>query len=140
MFKTYLIGDLARLVGVDAKTIRFYEESGVLPEPARLPNGYRAYHEDDAARLRFVRGARAMGFTLADIREIMAFRDRGEAPCRYVIDLLGEKMTEIDRRIEELQALRAELESLNAAAAQLPTDDIDMKNCVCELIQEQSPA
>lgn len=138
MTQELLIGELASQVGVDAKTIRFYEESDVLPPPHRLPNGYRVYGEDDLSRLRFVRGARGLDLALEDIKEVLAFRDRGEAPCRYIVELLHEKIAEVDRRITELKKLRGELQSLNEAANQLPDDDIDMKACVCHLIRDQA--
>ncbi len=134
MSKTMLIGELAKEVGVNAKTIRFYEDEGILPPAKRLPNGYRYYDEEDVARLRFVRGARTLGFTLEDIKEVLAFRDRGEAPCRYVVELFHEKIAEIEQRIQELQRLREELESLSRAADELPTDDVEMKVCVCHLV------
>ena len=135
MSQTLLIGELAQQVGVDTKTIRFYEESGVLPLPRRLPNGYRVYDEDDVSRLRFVRGARSLDLALDDISEVLDFRDRGEAPCRYVVGLLHEKLAEVDARIDELKRLRLELQALSAAADELPADDIEMKACVCHLIR-----
>jgi len=135
MNQELLIGDLAAQVGVEPKTIRFYEESGVLPAPRRLPNGYRVYDDDDVSRLRFVRGARSLDLALDDIREVLDFRDRGEAPCRYVVGLLHDKISEVDARIADLERLRAELQALDAAADELPADDIEMKACVCHLIR-----
>ncbi len=138
MTQEFLIGELARAVGVDAKTVRFYEESGVLPPPSRLPNGYRVYGEKDLSRLRFVRGARSLDIALEDIKEVLAFRDRGEAPCRHVVELLHKKIEEVERRIVELKRLRGELQSLCEAANELPADDIEMKNCVCHLVENQT--
>jgi len=138
MTQELLIGDLARAVGVDAKTVRFYEETGVLPPARRLPNGYRVYGENDLSRLRFVRGARSLDIALEDIKEVLAFRDSGEAPCRYVVELLHKKIEEVERRIVELQRLRGELQSLCNAANELPADDIEMKNCVCHLVKDQT--
>lgn len=132
------IGELARLTGVNAKTIRFYEEAGILPPARRLPNGYRVYDEEDLDRLRFVRGARSLDLALDDIKEVLAFRDRGEAPCRYVVDLLQAKMEEVDARIAELERLRGELRRLSKAAQRLPQDDIEMKSCVCHLVQNKA--
>ena len=86
-----LIGELARRVGVSAKTIRYHEDTGVLPPAERLPKGYRVYGAEDQARLRFVRGARSLGLTLEDIAKVLAFRDRAEAPCRYLVNLLQAK-------------------------------------------------
>ncbi len=130
-----LIGELARRAETSAKTIRYYEDIGVLPPALRLPNGYRVYGAEDEARLRFVRGARSLGLALEDITEILAFRDRNEAPCRYVVDLLQAKIQEIDARIAKLERLRDDLRDLNRAAECLPQDDIEMKKCVCHLVQ-----
>ena len=105
MSEQLLIGELARRAGVSAKTVRYYEEMGLLPPAERLPNSYRVYRPEDVDRLRFVRGARSLGLTLDDIGEVLAFRDRGEAPCRYVVNLLHAKIEDVDARITELQRL-----------------------------------
>jgi DNA-binding transcriptional MerR regulator len=133
-----LIGDLARRVGVSAKTIRYYEDTGILPPAERLPNGYRIYNPEDVDRLRFVRGARSLGLTLDDISEVLAFRDRGEAPCRYVVELLHAEIEEVDARIADLERLRKSLRDLSEAAKRLPQDDIEMKHCVCHLVQDRA--
>jgi DNA-binding transcriptional MerR regulator len=135
MSEQLLIGELARRGGVRAKTVRYYEDLGILPPAERLPNGYRVYRPEDVDRLRFVRGARSLGLTLDDIGEVLAFRDRGEAPCRYVVDLLHAKIEEVGARIIELQRLQESLQDLSKAAQRLPQDDIEMKHCVCHLVQ-----
>jgi DNA-binding transcriptional MerR regulator len=135
--KNLQIGQLAQAAGTSAKTIRFYEEAGLLPPAYRAENGYRVYGEEDAQRLRFIRQARRLDFTLDDLKEVLALRDRGEAPCRYVMQLLQKKSTEIEERIRQLQELQQELHGLAQQAAQLPDDDIEMKACVCHLIENQ---
>lgn len=132
------IRDLARATGLPRKTIRYYEAIGVLPAPARAVNGYRVYAPADIARLRFVASARSLGFSLRDITEILAFRDRGEAPCRYVLDLLERKAAEVERHIADLQALREDLVLLRRQAEGLPTDDVEGRSCVCHLIERNS--
>lgn len=127
------IGELAQISGVPAKTIRFYEEIGLLPPALRAENGYRLYNMEDIGRLRFIRNARSLGFTLDDLKEVLALRDRGEAPCRYVARLLEQKAVEIEERIRQLQELQQGLQQLVSQAANLP-DDIEMKRCVCHLI------
>jgi len=132
------IRDLAQATGLSRKTIRYYESIGVLPAPARADNGYRVYAPSDVARLRFVASARSLGFTLRDIAEILAFRDRGEAPCRYVLDLLERKTAEVERHIADLQTLRGDLVLLRRQAEGLPTDDVEGKSCVCHLLERES--
>ena len=130
------IKTLAEKTGLSDSTIRYYESIGLLPEPERLPNGYRRYDEADVSRLQFVGGARTLDFSLDDIAEILALRDRREAPCRVVLTLLQEKEEEITRRIASLKRLKRELQKLYALGKTFPTDDVDGKACVCHLIQE----
>ncbi len=129
------IKELAARSGLSPRTIRYYEQVGVLPPPRRLPNGYRDYDESDLDRVRFVIGARRLGFSLDDIAEILAMRDRREAPCGVVLDLLQRKAEEIAGRIRELQRLEAELHQLYELGRTFPTDDVEGKNCVCHLVQ-----
>ena len=82
------IHELEALTGVADKTIRYYEQAGVLPPARRKPNGYREYDTKDVERLKFGAGARQLDFSLDDIAEILALRDRREAPCRIVLELL----------------------------------------------------
>jgi DNA-binding transcriptional MerR regulator len=127
------IGELADLVGVDPPTIRFYEAEGVLPPPARRASGYRDYGPADVERLRFVKRARTLGLALDDIREILALRDRGDAPCRHVRTVIAREAADIRRRIEELQLLEAELRRLAVVAEQLG-DTNPAEPCVCHII------
>jgi DNA-binding transcriptional MerR regulator len=128
----------AQQTNLPPKTIRYYEEIGLLPAPQRLDNGYRDYKETDVACARFVAGARRLDFSLDDIQEILDLRDRREAPCRVVLNLLDEKADEIGRRIAELQRMEAELRQLRELGETFPTDDVDGKNCVCHLVSEQT--
>jgi len=131
------IQELSQASGVPTKTIRFYEESGVLPSPARKPNGYRDYDQKDIERLRLVAGARRLDLSLDDIREILALRDQREAPCRTLLDRIQQKADEVAERIIVLQRLEAELRDLYALGLTFPTDDVDGKNCVCHLVSEK---
>ncbi|MGE0029049.1 MAG: heavy metal-responsive transcriptional regulator, partial [Thermoleophilia bacterium] len=117
------IGELARRADLTPRAIRHYERIGVLPRPARTPGGYRDYGEDVLSRLAFVRSARAVGLTLGEIREVIAFRDRGESPCAHVLALLERRRSELSRRILEMQALRAELDDLAVRARTLDPAD-----------------
>ena len=129
------IGELAGAVGVDTPTIRFYESVGLLPEPARLPSGYRDYDQSDVERLRFVRQARSLDLPLDDIAQILALRERGEAPCAFVRGVIAREAAAINQRIEELERLRAELRRLQQRADDLQ-DDWPTGECVCHLIDD----
>src|ERR671921_1003704 len=103
------IGQLAAQTGYSVRTIRFYEQSGLLPTPPRTPAGYRSYDQDAVTRLRFVRSAQALGLSLAEIAEVLRVRDHHGPPCSYVAELIETHIRALDARIEELAALRDEL-------------------------------
>lgn len=124
------IGELGDRLGVNPKTVRYYESIGLLPEPERTPSGYRVYDESDVERIRFIKTSQRLGITLDEIKEILALRERGEAPCGYVRRILAKEVADIDRRIAELQRLREELVTLEAVAEELPATDAR----VCALI------
>lgn len=132
------IGELAARSGVPVKTIRYYEEIGVLAEPARTPSGYRRYDDDAIEHLAFVRAAQAVGLTLGEIRQIVALRERGQTPCSHVVDLVEQRATEIDQRIAELQRLRGELQRLTERAAHLDPTDCDPQR-ICHVITPRQP-
>ena len=103
------IGELAAAAGTTTKTLRFYEESGLLPQTERAANGYRDYGPEALSRLDFIRRGRGAGLTLAQIREVIDIRDAGEAPCHHVYELLTARVFDIERQIADLDALRADL-------------------------------
>lgn len=117
------IGEVADRVGVNPKTIRYYEEIGLLPDPERLPSGYREYSDHDVDRLSFVRTAQRLGLSLSEISEILAFRERAERPCEYVLGVLDRQVADLDRRMAEMAQLRQELIALKAKADGLPCDE-----------------
>jgi MerR family copper efflux transcriptional regulator len=110
------IGDLALRAGTTTKTLRFYEQAGLLPAPQRTPAGYRDYDEAVLDRLRFVRAAQATGLTLAQIRDVIAARELTGAPCEHVSALLDAHAAELDRRITELERLREDVNRLRERA------------------------
>ena len=127
------IGEVARQVGVATSAIRFYEESGLLPEPDRTPSGYREYKPSVVDRLAFIRAGQAMGLTLAQLRDVLGIRDRGEAPCAHVAELIDRRIGEIDQRIRDLRRLRKDLTALAETAT-----DFDPAHCppesVCRIL------
>jgi DNA-binding transcriptional MerR regulator len=132
------IKTFARQTNLSPKTIRYYEEIGLLPPARRLKNGYRDYDEIDVARVRFVSGARYLDFSLDEIQEILELRDQRKAACRVVLNLLEEKANEISQRIAELQRMETELRELHRLGQTFPMDDVDGKNCVCHLVSENA--
>lgn len=124
------IGELAALTGVSTKTIRYYEDIGVLPQPARSANDYRDYAQDAVDRLRFIRDAQATGLTLTEIGWILDVRGRGESSCAHVIELLEAHLQDLDRHIDALQRTRGDLADLMEQARNLdPSDCTDPNRC-----------
>lgn len=111
------IGDLAREARVPAKTIRYYEEIGLLPLAARGANGYRTYGPRDVERLTFLRRARAFGFSLDDCRELLGLLNNPGRKSADVKALTEEHIKELDAQLKELRALRKHLAELTHACA-----------------------
>ncbi|WP_243663582.1 MerR family transcriptional regulator [Rhodothermus marinus] len=110
-------GELARRVGVRPSTIRYYEQQGLLPAPARTARGYRIYTEDDVVRLRFIRRAQALGFSLRTIRELLQLEASGEQAAEVARAQALRHLQEVRRRLRDLQRLEAVLARLVAACA-----------------------
>jgi DNA-binding transcriptional MerR regulator len=128
------ISELARRSGVPAKTIRYYEQIGLLPAPDRADNNYRHYVPATVERLRFIVSTRSLGFGLADIRALLAARDAGEAPCERVLEALEAQLATLDRRITDLLALRDNLQHLRAEGERRPRGQSASGQCVCALV------
>jgi DNA-binding transcriptional MerR regulator len=103
------IGALARQCGINPKTIRFYEQIGVLPPPQRTSAGYRLYGPKDRERLLFIAKAKQVGLTLAEIGHILALRESGTEPGDYVRALIDRKLADVDGTVQRLSALRLAL-------------------------------
>lgn len=104
-----LSGELARICGVSADTIRHYERVGVLPAATRSANGYRRFPREAIERVQLIRKALAIGFSLDELARILRQRDSGSPPCRKVRAMAGEKLEDLDRRIAEMIGMRDDL-------------------------------
>ena len=105
-------GQLAHLAGLSPDSLRHYERVGVLPRPQRTPAGYRLYPPGALERVRMIRRALSVGFALAELARIFRVRERGEVPCRHVRALGEKKLADVEQRLRELTALRAQLRSI----------------------------
>ncbi|HZJ47653.1 MAG TPA: heavy metal-responsive transcriptional regulator [Acidimicrobiia bacterium] len=124
------IGELGRQTDVSAKTIRYYEEIGLLPEPERAQNGYREYRDDVVMRLQFIRDAQSTGLTLTEIGSILDLRSDGEGTCQHVIGLLERHLDDLDRHIASLHKTRDHLVTLTKRAKALnPEECTDPNRC-----------
>lgn len=103
-------GELAKAAGVSRDALRYYERHHLLPPAQRAQNGYRCYPPQSLARVRLIRAALGIGFTVDELADIFSARDRGMAPCRQVHALAMEKAQALRVRIEEMTALHRALE------------------------------
>ena len=106
------IGELARATGTNVETVRYYERIGVLSPPPRSPGGFRLYGTEDVARLAFVRGARELGVSLEAVRELVGLADDPDRPCDEVDEIARVHLADVEQKIAQLAALRAELKRL----------------------------
>lgn len=110
--RTFRSGELARAVGISTDALRHYEKLGVLPKVPRTSSGYRTYPPDSFERVKTVRHALRLGFTLHELAEILRIRDHGGVPCRRVLSMLQEKLETLQERIAELQQTQKFMESM----------------------------
>jgi Cu(I)-responsive transcriptional regulator len=106
------IGDLGKATGTKVETIRYYERIGLLPKPARTAGNYRVYGEDALGWLSFIRRARDLGFTIEQVRELMALSHQGERSCAAVDAIARTHLNEVKRKLGDLRALERELTAL----------------------------
>ena len=106
------IGVLAHEAGVGIQAIRFYEREGLIDAPPRTRSGYRIYNDDVVSRLRFIRRAQELGFTLKEIRELIALEDAGQADCNEVYATATAKVAAVQAKIDDLTRMKEELAAL----------------------------
>ena len=121
---TLTIGQVAAAAAVNIQTIRYYERRGLFTAPRRTPSGYRQYAQEAVTRLRFIKHAQELGFSLKEIQELLALRVRHGAACDTVERKTRQKIELVDRKIRDLERIRDSLEQLAAAcASRRPTDE-----------------
>ncbi len=113
--RTLTIGELAGTVGVNVQTVRYYERRGLLPKPKRRASGYREYIASDVARLEFIRRAQALGFTLAEIEQLLALRVDPRTTPEDVHRAVEEKIDAVEAKIEDLTRISGALREMAAS-------------------------
>lgn len=103
------IGEVSKRSGIGIEALRFYEKSGLLDRPGRTYSGYRLYDEGVLERLAFVKQAQLLGFTLDEIKEIIAHKQEGISPCAEVKEIVRMRLSELDERIKQMHRYRKEL-------------------------------
>lgn len=135
---TVYIGALARQAGVPAKTIRYYEDVGLLPKPGRTAAGYRLYAPETADRLLFIKKAQSLGLKLEEIKEILDLADRGHCPCGHVQDLLRKRLKELQQKIADLLLIERRVKG--AIKRGCPSNFKPRGSAICPAIQRQPAA
>ncbi len=121
--KKFTVGKLAKEAGVNVETVRYYERTGVLPKPERKASGYRLYSEEDVKRIRFIKHAQQLGFTLKEIQELLELRIDAGISCEEVRQQAEEKILNVEQKIANLQRIRQVLTQLVAACQSRKTTD-----------------
>jgi DNA-binding transcriptional MerR regulator len=127
------IGDIAKQTNVSVGTLRYYETLKLLYPIKRGANGYRYYNFDTVRQVQFIKKAQALGFSLEDIRQILAVCDRGEPPCSLVQNLLERKIKELEAQIKQMAEFRLELEEYRDRWEEVPNYRQDNRE-ICPLI------
>ena len=107
--KQLKIGEVSRLTGIGIEALRFYEKGGLLDRPGRTYSGYRLYDNSVLERLAFIKQAQVLGFTLDEIKQLIAHKQAGENPCAEVREIVKSRLEELDERIEQMHRYRHEL-------------------------------
>lgn len=126
------IGQLAAATATKVETVRYYEQIGLLPAPARTTSNYRFYGGEHLARLSFIRRARDLGFTLEAVRELLTLSDDKSRPCAAVDGIARVHRADIDRKIRDLTSLRKELDRVVGVCRQGTVGD-------CKIIETLAP-
>lgn len=133
--KLLKIGELAEQTGVAVGTIRYYETLALLAPVQRGESGYRYYDSEAIERLRFIKKAQSLQFSLSEIQQVLGVRSQGDPACPLVRDLLKQKITHLEEQIYRMMTLKQELEAYRERWADRPLDNPCSKE-LCSLIEE----
>lgn len=132
------IGDLSKATGMPVKTIRYYEDLGVLKKPKRSFSAYRLYTEQDVEKLSFIKKAKELGLTLAEIKEILELSSGGLKPtCCFVREVFNKKIKEYEEKINEMTEIKHKLEDKLQSWIE-PNEASKLKYTVCPQIEVDS--
>ncbi len=131
------IGRVAQQTGLSVDTIRYYEKERLLREPPRSEGGYRLYSEHDIEHLLFIRKAQDLGFSLAEIRELLIIQDDRTKACTHVHELIEQRLRTVRQKIAELKRLETRLKEAEAKCAEaLRVDSVDPQHACCPVLAE----
>jgi DNA-binding transcriptional MerR regulator len=131
--KLKLIGAIASESGIPIRTIRYYNDSGLLKTNGRTEGGYRLFDSDVFVRLKFIKRAQNLGLSLSEIKEFLEVHDRGNLPCDQIKVKLEEKLVAIEEQIQQLQILKQELKGLLSGWKKIPEQP---EETICPIIEQ----
>jgi len=120
------VSQLAKATDVGADTVRYYERIGMIEEAERTDSGYRKFNGEAQERVRFIKNAQALGFSLDEIKRLIALSEESSADCSEIKAFAEEKVQDLDRQIRQMRAMKRELEKL---ATDCPGDGVPMESC-----------
>ena len=126
------IGSVAKESGLPIKTIRYYDELGLLKAIGRTEGNYRLFNSEVFGRLRFIKRAQSLGLSLLEIKEFLDVHDQGNLPCNHIKVKLVDKLEEIEQQIQQLQILKQELSGLLSGWESLPET---AEETICPIIE-----
>jgi MerR family transcriptional regulator, copper efflux regulator len=132
--KTKQIGTVAKESGVPIKTIRYYEELGLLKASGRTEGGFRLFDSDILSRLHFIKRAQSLGLSLLEIKDFLSVHDQGNLPCDHIKVRLQEKLIAVDKQIQELLIFKQELEGL-LSGWEMVTENSEQ--AICPIIEQK---
>ena len=127
------IGSVAKESGLPIKTIRYYDELGLLKTFGRTEGNYRLFNSDVFGRLRFIKRAQGLGLSLLEIKEFLEVHDQGDLPCDHIKVKLEDKLSQIEQQIQQLQILKQELSGLLSGWQALPEHP---EETICPIIEQ----
>lgn len=136
MNETLRTGEVAARAGVNVQTLRYYERRGLLAEPERRPSGFREYRPDAVRLVRFIKRAQELGFTLAEIEDLLQLRNDRSAACADVLAAAQAKIEDVERKVKGLQAMKR---ALTVLVASCRTEGSPRRCPILEALDDEKP-
>jgi MerR family transcriptional regulator, copper efflux regulator len=131
------IGEIAKQLSINPKTIRYYEDIKLLPRPNRGSNNYRVYSKDTLNRLHFIKKAKSLGFTLKEIKKVLIISDRGNDPCEHIGEILKLRIVDLEKKLKELKELRTKLKKLEKEWSSMRISEVcNTGDLICPKIEK----
>jgi len=131
------IGELAKQLSINPKTIRYYEDIMLLPKPKRGSNNYRVYSVDTLKRLSFIKKAKSLGFTLKEIKKILSLSDSGNDPCEHIGELLKLRIVDLEKKLKGIKELQTKLKKLEKEWSSMQiTEECNTGDLICPKIEK----